>query len=101
MGRPVPDEPVVTRTDPVVDRVNELVTTALDVSGVVLFALAAWYLGASLSSPGTGFALSSMVLLAASGIVQRRARPRKPASKPARVAPPGPADPGNLHVKGR
>lgn len=98
------DESVPVRTDPVVDRVNELVTTGLDLAAAVCAAIAAWWLGRRFGGPDTAWAAAAVMLIIFSGLAQMRtARPRiRPApARPHREIPPGPADPGNLHVRGR
>ena len=82
-------------------RVNELATTALDTAGVVLFAVAVWFLGQDVAGPVAGFGFAATVLILFSGLAQARQRPRRrPVAKPQRVAPPGPSDPGTVHVRG-
>lgn len=88
-------------TDPArPDRVNEYVTTLFDAAAVVLFAaaagLAGWTYGPAWSAP----AAAAVVLFTCSLLAQFRGRPRE-VRPPAAEGPPGPADPGNLHVMGR
>lgn len=101
----MPDEPAPARTDPMVDRVNELVTTFLDTAAVVALAVAA-FLWAQTWGNALGVAVAGVVLMLFSGLAQARHRSTRklkaPAAVPHRaVVPPGPEDPGNLHVKGR
>jgi hypothetical protein len=89
------------RRDPVVDRVNEMVTTLLDLLGVLLLAgAAAW---AVWRSWGVGWALAvgGLVVTLLSAWAQARQRAPKPVrtARP-RIINPGPEDPGTLHVGG-
>jgi hypothetical protein len=97
------DQPVSFPRDPVVARVNSLVTTFLDAAGALLIAAAlgwgswqAWGLGWGLAAAG-----STVMLM--SSVAQARANPR-PARLPKGAHPhpdqPGPQHPGNLHVMG-
>lgn len=102
----MPDEPVAIRTDPVVDRVNELTTTALDTLAVLLMAGSVGWLGWGLSpSAGLGFAAILLILFSSLAQARHRNSMKRKAEVPARphreVVLPGPEDPGNLHVKGR
>lgn len=97
-----PTSPSHDRSDPVVTRVNELATTALDTAVAVAFAVGAWFSADHLFPPGVSWAAAGAVLFGFSQLAQWRSRPRAP--KPPTVgqlAVPGPAHPGNLHVSGR
>lgn len=90
--------------DPLIRRVNALVTTFLDLLATLLFAgavgYAAWVtLGVA---AGLGFAAVMVTLL--SMLAQRQARPKVTPAGPDdddTITLPGPTDPGNLHVMGR
>jgi hypothetical protein len=94
-----PDRP---RTDPVVDRVNELTTTFLDIAGVLLLTAAAAY-GARVAW-GSGWALlvAGGSLIACSVLAQLRSRPFGPrGNRPSvPVEIPGPSHPGTVHIAG-
>lgn len=95
-------DPGQPRTDPLVERVNDLTTTFLDIGGVLLLTAAAAY-GARVTW-GDGWALlvAGVSLLACSVLAQIRSRPRSN-RPPAPAEPdelPGPSHPGNLHMAG-
>ncbi len=89
--------------DPVVARVNELTTTALDsLSMLALAAGAGW--GAWISwGPAWGPAMGGLALALMSSYVQHRSRTKepKPVDEPADKPLPGASDPGPVHVLGR
>jgi hypothetical protein len=93
-----PDQP---RTDPLVDRVNDLTTTFFDVAGVLLVSAAAAYGAWSLWGLGWAMLTAGVSLLACSVLAQTLNRQRTP--KPQTDDPvvlPGPSDPGNVHFAG-
>ncbi len=92
-----------TGRDPLIDRVNELTTTALDTLAVLAFTAGVWMWGNAHLGPGGSFTLAAVCLVLCSALAQHRQRPRaaKRAKPQAKPAAPGPADPGNLHVMGR
>jgi hypothetical protein len=99
-----PDQPQP-RTDPIVDRVNELGTTFLDILGALLLSAGAAYGAWQAWGVALGLAVGGFAVTLLSGLAQARARPRAarvpPGAHPHREFLPGPEDPGNLHVAGR
>ena len=94
-----PDQP---RTDPLVERVNDLTTTFFDIAGVLLLTGAAAYGAWTLWGLGWAMLTAGVSLLACSGLAQIRSRPRSnrfPAT-PEPVILPGPSDPGSVHFAG-
>jgi hypothetical protein len=89
--------------DPVVRRVNELVTTFLDVLGILLAALAVGWFGWTAMHPASGLAAAGLTVTALSAIAQRRMvpKPSKASEEGDEEGLPGPAHRGNLHVMGR
>lgn len=88
--------------DPMVSRVNALVTTFLDLLATLLFAGAACWAAWVLLVPAAGLLCAGLVVAAMSAFAQHRATPRPPAPADADTEVlPGPTDPGNLHVMGR
>jgi hypothetical protein len=88
--------------DPLVRRVNALVTTFLDLLATLLFAGAVGWTGWVYAGPWAGMVAAGVVVTVLSAVAQHRAAPRRPA--PAVVEPedlPGPTSPGNVHVMGR
>jgi len=93
-----PDQP---QTDPVVDRVNELATTFMDVAAALLLAAGCGY--AALVSFGVAWGLvaTAGALLVLSALAQMRVRPHAPeyvGTEPAEI--PGPSHPGTVHIAG-
>lgn len=85
-----------------VRRANELTTTFLDTLAVLLLAAGAgWWLWA-LVAPAAGLVLAGVVVFAFSLMAQRQATvKREPVKSAESDTPPGPEDPGSLHVMGR
>lgn len=94
-----PDQP---RTDPLVDRVNDLTTTFFDIAGVLLLTAAAAYGAWSLWGVGWALMVGGVSLLACSVLAQTLNRQRTPKARPvdADEILPGPSDPGNVHFAG-
>jgi hypothetical protein len=93
-----PDQP---RTDPVVDRVNELTTTFLDMVAALAVVAGCGYAVWTAYGPAWGLIVAGVVLTVLSALAQLRSRPRT--VKPSRAGPaevPGPSDPGVLHIAG-
>lgn len=90
------------RTDPLVDRVNELTTTFLDTAATLAFGVGAWvwadrYLGTGMPWVSGGF-----VLFAYSWLAQWRNRSRVPKSQRTATSAeiPGPSHAGTVHIAG-
>lgn len=81
-------------------RADHIVTTALDTLAILLFGAAAGWWGWTAVHPATGLAAAGLVITIMSVVAQRQPRP-KSAERPAEDIPPGPKDPGNIHVMGR
>jgi hypothetical protein len=92
-----PDQP---RTDPIIDRVNGLTTTFLDIVGVLLLTAAAAYGAWRLWGPGWAFLVAGVSLLACSVIAQTLNSPRKPKPPDGPAEVPGPSHPGTIHMAG-
>jgi hypothetical protein len=94
-----PDQP---RTDPVVDRVNELTTTFMDIAGVLLLSAAAAYGARVIWGSGWALLVAGVSLLACSVLAQLRSRPSRPRSNRSPAVPevPGPSHPGTVHIAG-
>ena len=98
------DLPPLIRSDRVVARTNELVTTGLDTLGILLLAGAAFLGVWRPDRLALGVLAAGVVVLMLSTLVQARQRPRvakvPPGAHPHRAPAPGPEDPGTIHVKG-
>lgn len=93
-----PDQP---RTDPVVDRVNELITTLMDAAGVLLLVGAAGYGAWALWGRGWALLVGGVVMIVLSTFAQARSRGRAPAPLTAeQMEIPGPSHPGTVHIAG-
>ena len=85
--------------DRTVERVNGVVTTALDTLGFLLLAGAIGWALFVLAGLAAGLGGAGVIVLALSAVAQHRpARARPKMATPARV--PGPSDPGPLHIAG-
>lgn len=95
-------DPERPQTDPIVGRVNDLVTTFMDLLGALLLAAGAGWAVWHQWGLGWGLTIGGVAVTALSAWAQHRARPALPkqAARP-RATLPGPSDPGNLHVAGR
>lgn len=90
--------------DPMVRRVNALVTTFLDLLATLLIAAAAGCAAWVLLVPAAGLLAAGVVVAVFSMLAQHRATPRPPTpvvGDDETITLPGPTDPGNLHVMGR
>ena len=93
-----PDQP---RTDPVVDRVNELTTTFLDTLATLAFAVGAWVWGDRYLGTGMSWVAAGFVVFAYSLLAQWRNRPHVPKRQPATPPEvPGPSHAGTMHIAG-
>jgi hypothetical protein len=93
-----PDQP---RTDPVVDRVNELTTTFMDVAAALLLAGGCGYAVWVTFGLAWGMIVTAVALMVLSALAQLRSRPRVQAYEPVEpVEMPGPSHAGNLHIAG-
>jgi hypothetical protein len=90
--------------DRVVTRVNELLTSVLDVSGSLglVFAVG-WIIWGAPWRQALAVAVAGVLVIAFSNVAQRRTTPKPPpVVEPEETVPlPGPADPGNIHFAGR
>jgi hypothetical protein len=99
-----PDQVAYLRGDVVIDRVNALTTTFLDVLGTLLVAFAVgWAIWGAPWRQALAAAVAGLVVMLLSGLAQHRAVPKAlPEIEQDPDEPlPGPTDPGNLHVLGR
>lgn len=86
--------------DPVTQRVNELVTTAMDTAAILGVCAGLALVLAPLAGWGAGVGAGAFLLGALSMATQYLHRER-PAAPAAGRPQPGPSDPGNVHVMGR
>lgn len=95
-------DPDLPRTDPLVDRVNELITTFMDVLGALLLTGAAAYGAWALWGTGWALLVAGVSLLACSVVAQTLNRQRAPRPLPDEppMPLPGPSDPGSVHFAG-
>lgn len=85
--------------DPVVHRINEIMTTLFDMAGVVLLAISAWVGVGDRLWPGAQWTAAAFFVLTGSALAQRRDRVPK-LKRPLRPYVPGPSDPGTVHIAG-
>jgi hypothetical protein len=97
-GQAVTDQPP--GPDRVVTRINDIATTALDILGALLLAAGSGYAVFLLFGIPAGLCLAGLVVMLLSSFAQRRAAGPKSKAKPARTRPPGPRDPGTVHIAG-
>ena len=95
-----PEQP--RRADPIVTRVNDLVTTFMDLLGGLLIAAGGAWATWQKFGFGWGLAVGGITVLVMSTWAQMRAQPArpKPAARPHREPLPGPSDAGSLHIAG-
>ena len=84
-----------------VRRINQITTTFLDTLAVLLLAAGACWTLWVMVSPGLGLAAAGALIGLFSLLAQRQATVKRVPPAAADAVPPGPADPGNLHVMGR
>jgi hypothetical protein len=90
--------------DPVVTRINELLTTVLDVAGSLgtVFAVG-WIIWGAPWRQALAVAVAGLLVVAFSNLAQRRAAPKPPPpiEVDETIPLPGASHPGNVHIMGR
>jgi hypothetical protein len=90
--------------DRVVTRINELLTSVLDVSGSLgLVFSVGWIIWGAPWRQALAVAIAGILVIAFSNVAQRRTTSKPPpVVEPDEVIPlPGPSDPGHIHFAGR